>query len=112
MGTRSRFAGVARLVRRGEWTSYGDIAAAAGVPRAARAVGRDAATSDDFPNAHRVLRHDGTVAGSYADGSEREGRVRRLLENEGVLFSAAGRADPAAAGVLGRACPKTRQEAR
>ena len=89
------FAAVAALVRAGEWTTYGDVAAAAGRPRAARAVGRDAATSDDFPNAHRVLKHDGTISRGI-DGQRNLERARRLLEQEGVGFSAAGKADPAA----------------
>ena len=60
-------------------------------------VGREAATSDDFPNAHRVLTADGRVSrgpGDHRRASEL--RSRRLLEGEGVSFSATGRADPAA----------------
>ena len=60
-------------------------------------VGREAATSDDFPNAHRVLRADGTVGrGTDPGGRSSAERARRLLESEGVGFTESGRADPAA----------------
>lgn len=89
---------VASLVRRGEWTTYGDISAAVtGSVRAARAVARAAARSDDFPHAHRVLRADGSVArGEGPRRAERVERARRALAAEGVDFTLAGRADPAA----------------
>jgi len=89
---------VARLVRAGEWTTYGDISAAVtGTVRAARAVARAAALSDDFPNAHRVLRADGTIArGEGPRRAERVDRVRWALEDEGVAFGLSRRADPAA----------------
>ena len=93
-----RIVAVARLVRKGEWTTYGDISAAAtGSARAARAVARAAAVSADFPHAHRVLRADGTVArGDGPRRAERVNRARSELAAEGVAFSLAGRADPAA----------------
>jgi alkylated DNA nucleotide flippase Atl1 len=89
---------VARLVRKGEWTTYGDISAAVmGSVRAARAVARAAAISDDFPHAHRVLRADGTVVrGEGPRRAERVDRARSALAAEGVAFDLAGRADPAA----------------
>ena len=84
-------------MRVGEWTTYGDIAAAVGKPGAARAVGREAATSESFPNPHRVLKGDGTISrgGRRQRGRSIE-RARRLLEQEGIAFSPSGRADPAA----------------
>src|ERR671918_3244793 len=89
---------VARLIRRGEWTTYGDISAAVtGSVRAARAVARAAARSDDFPHALRVLRADGSVArGEGPRRAERVERARRALAAEGVAFSLAGRANPVA----------------
>jgi alkylated DNA nucleotide flippase Atl1 len=77
------------LVRRGEWTTYGDIGVAALGGRAARIVGRLAATHRRFPNAHRVLRAGGRLA---ADGHAPLRRMR--LEAEGITFDDAGRADP------------------
>lgn len=59
-------------------------------------MGRAAAAQDDFPNAHRVLRADGTVTRGAGRHRAHEARVRRLLETEGVAFSPGGRADPAA----------------
>src|ERR671918_2067055 len=89
---------VASLVRRGEWTTYGDISAAVtGSVRAARAVARSAARSDDFPYAHRVLRADGSIARSEGPRrTERVDRARSALAAEGVEFDLSGRADPAA----------------
>ena len=91
------YADVARAIRRGEWTSYGDIAAAIhGTPRAARAVGRTTATSDDFPNAHRVLRADGSIAAGSGACADRGAPVRERLEKEGVAFDRRGRAEAGA----------------
>jgi alkylated DNA nucleotide flippase Atl1 len=58
-------------------------------------VGRAASTMDDFPNAHRVLRADGTVGRGTDPGARNSAeRARRILEDEGVSFSRSGRADP------------------
>jgi len=96
MGPReSRYAEVAALVGAGEWTSYGDISAAVHASsRAARAVGRAAATSESFPNAHRVLRADGTIAPRSAPHSQDPAHIKTRLESEGVSFDGRGRADP------------------
>ncbi len=91
MKQQTEFGLIAALVRSGEWTTYGDIAEAAGSPRSARAVGHEAAMSDDFPNAHRVLRHDGTIARQRTSETT---RARNRLEAEGVNFDKSGRADP------------------
>ena len=92
---KTSYADVARTLRPGEWTSYGDIAAAVhGTPRAARAVGRITSSSDDFPNAHRVLRADGSIAAGRGPCANRGVPVREALEREGVSFDRRGRADP------------------
>jgi len=88
---------VAGQVRKGEWTTYGDISIAhRGDTLAARAVGRAAATLAMFPNPHRVLKEGGLVPEGWHD---HEGRgpdeCRRRLEAEGVSFTDDGRADPA-----------------
>ena len=92
------FMRVAAHVHPGEWTTYGDISAAVrGDKRAARAVGRAAATEDEFPNAHRVLRSPGQISrgvGACAQGQGVDGVRDRLLA-EGVVFDERGRADPA-----------------
>jgi methylated-DNA-[protein]-cysteine S-methyltransferase len=69
-----------RRIPAGETASYGEIAAAVGVPRAMRAVGRANATN---PTAlvvpcHRVIRSDGTIGG-YGGGLDRK---RWLLAHE------------------------------
>ena len=89
MGVAARVVAVAALVRPGEWTTYGDIGVAALGGRAARIVGRLAATHRRFPNAHRVLR----VGGRLADDGHAT-RRRMRLEAEGIRFDEAGRADP------------------
>jgi 6-O-methylguanine DNA methyltransferase, DNA binding domain len=53
---------MASHVRWGEWTTYGDISIAVrGDTKAARAVGRAAATLEHFPNPHRVLWNGGRI---------------------------------------------------
>lgn len=80
---REDFVRAAAAIRRGEWSTYGDIAAASGRPRSARAVARAAAVEEDFPNAQRVLRADGSIARPSAAQVE---RTRLQLEDEGVGF--------------------------
>lgn len=73
---------VAGLVAPGEWTTYGDVAWAAG-GRSARLVGSLAAQHPDFPNAHRVL----DAAGQVRRPTERQSSASRArLEEEGVPF--------------------------
>lgn len=76
---------VAGLVARGEWTTYGDVAWAAG-GRSARQVGSLAAQHPHFPNAHRVL----DAAGQVRRPTVRQSSASRArLEEEGVPFHGA-----------------------
>jgi alkylated DNA nucleotide flippase Atl1 len=81
---------VARLVGRGEWTTYGEIARVALGGRGARVVG-GAAARGLLGNAHRILLAGGRISSGW--GSE-TGECRRRLESEGIRFRN-GRADPA-----------------
>jgi len=80
---------VRRIVKdipRGETMSYAQVAALAGSPGAARAVGNIMKSNRDpeIP-CHRVIRSDGTPGG-YNQGSTE--KVRKLKE-EGVILSQA-----------------------
>ncbi|MBP0573471.1 methylated-DNA--[protein]-cysteine S-methyltransferase, partial [Mycobacterium tuberculosis] len=73
-----------RAVGRGETTTYGDLAARAGQPGAARAVGV-AMARNRWPivvPCHRVLASDGSLGGFSAPGGVKT--KRRLLRLEGV----------------------------
>lgn len=73
----------------GEWTTYGDLAAAAGLP-SARIVAHAAAHDPAFPNPHRVLGAGGRIRRPTRSQAD---RCRRRLEGEGLHFAGA-RADP------------------
>ncbi len=87
---------VYRVVRRipaGRVATYGQVAALAGMPGAARQVGwalHALTDADDVPW-QRVLNARGEI--SRRGESEIEGLQRSLLEAEGVDFDAAGRVD-------------------
>ncbi len=71
---------VVRSIPYGSVATYGEVAAAAGRPRAARAVGRVMARCPLWPvvPCHRVVRADGSLGGWGTDPGEK----RRLLEVE------------------------------
>lgn len=78
----------------GRWTTYGDLASAVGV--AAQSVGNYMA-NQPAPNAHRVLKTDGTVSPQFAwTESDRTDDPREILVEEGVMFDQRDRADPEA----------------
>ena len=80
---------VLETVPAGRWTSYADVVAALGAaPAAARRVNQ-ALIRHDLPNAHRVLRGDGSVAPTAL--GDPDGVVQRL-KREGVRFDDLGRA--------------------
>lgn len=63
--------------------SYGQVAAAAGHPGAARAVGLVMKNNYDLTvPCHRVIRADGKIGDYNRGGAERK---RKLLEEEGAL---------------------------
>lgn len=96
-GNAEAFMRIASNVRKGEWTTYGDVSIAViGHPNGARGAGRAAATAPEFPNPHRVLMEGGTINPNWRDG---EGRGpaecrRRLEEDDGVPFNEEDVADP------------------
>ncbi len=80
----------------GRWTTYGDVAEAAGRPAGARWAARLLAQGG-IPNAHRVMRASGTVSEGYREDEGRRGpeAARARLEAEGLTFGRGGTADPA-----------------
>ena len=92
--TGSVFMRIASRLREGEWTTYGDISIAVrGDTKAARSVGRAAASLHQFPHPERVLMEGGIVNPAWSDGVNGPDHCRRLLEGQGIRFDG-DRADP------------------
>jgi methylated-DNA-protein-cysteine methyltransferase related protein len=70
----------------GRVTTYGWIAKALGYPRGARMIGWIMNETPAGVPAQRVINSKGELSGSWAFGER--GRMRKLLEAEGVVFSA------------------------
>jgi methylated-DNA-protein-cysteine methyltransferase-like protein len=82
-----------RACPKGRVTTYGRLAEAVDYPRGGRVVGWIMSAIPahlDVP-AHRVVNRDGVLTGSKAFGAE--GRMRTLLEEEGVRFEPDGHVD-------------------
>lgn len=75
-----------RKVPKGKVVTYGQLAALAGNPRAARAVGMAMRTNPDIPvtPCHRVVASDGSLTG-YSAG-QGVSTKRKMLVDEGVSF--------------------------
>jgi methylated-DNA-protein-cysteine methyltransferase related protein len=94
----ARVAAAVRSVPAGRVASYGGVAAAAGRPAAARAVGRALARLPDGSDVPwwRVVSWRGEITMPRSGHAAPLQRV--LLTGEGVVFDTAGRADMAACG--------------
>jgi alkylated DNA nucleotide flippase Atl1 len=93
----TRAAEFVAAVPSGKWTSFGQVARAAGAEGGAIAIGDWLRRKGDtVPNVYRVLTVDGRVAQGFAPaGPTVLGdalTVRELLTREGVLIDAKGRA--------------------
>ncbi len=91
---RQRVYHVVRQVPAGRVTSYGDVAAVAGSPRAARGVGaalNALGPEDDDVPWWRVVNRSGRLSIPAVLG--RRVLQRTLLEREGIVFSEGGRID-------------------
>ncbi len=75
----------------GRVTTYGWLAKTIGYPRGARMVGWMMNESPEGVPAQRVINSKGELSGSWAFGQQ--GKMRRMLEAEGIIFSADGRVD-------------------
>jgi methylated-DNA-protein-cysteine methyltransferase-like protein len=75
----------------GRVTTYSWLGKAVGYPRGARMVGWFMNESPEGVPAQRVINSKGELSGSWAFGPP--GRMRELLEAEGIEFSADGRVD-------------------
>ncbi len=75
----------------GRVTTYGWIGKALGYPRGARMIGWFMNESPEGVPAQRVINSKGELSGSWAFGQQ--GKMRRLLEAEGIVFSDDGRVD-------------------
>src|SRR5437868_10066252 len=87
----TRVFALVRACPAGRVTTYGWIGKALGYPRGARMVGWMMNESPEGVPAQRVINSKGELSGSWAFGSP--GRMRKLLENEGVVFSEDERVD-------------------
>jgi methylated-DNA-protein-cysteine methyltransferase related protein len=75
----------------GRVTTYGWLAKTVGYPRGARMIGWFMNETPDGVPAQRVINSKGELSGSWAFGQQ--GRMRSMLEAEGIVFSADGRVD-------------------
>ncbi len=83
---RQRVLAIVAAIPKGNVMTYGQVAAAAGSPGAARAVGNIMMGNfDPAIPCHRVIRSDGTV-GDYNRGGERRKRLLLKEEKDGKKY--------------------------
>ena len=82
---KARVFALVRACPAGRVTTYGWLAKAIGYPRGARMVGWIMNESAEGVPAQRVINSKGELTGSWAFGER--GRMRQLLESEGIIFS-------------------------
>jgi methylated-DNA-protein-cysteine methyltransferase-like protein len=87
----ARVFALVRACPAGRVTTYGWLAKTVGYPRGARMVGWFMNESPEGVPAQRVINSKGELSGSWAFGQR--GRMRKLLEAEGIVFSEDGRVD-------------------
>ena len=94
MSTYERFYDVVRRIPAGRVTTYGAVAAEAGLPGRARQVGYAMAAVREVDHVpwHRVVNASGAIS-PRSTGSAGERIQRALLEAEGVSFDTSGRID-------------------
>lgn len=83
MDFKSKVLDIVRNIPRGKTMSYGEVAAMAGSPGAARAVGN--IMKQNYDNAvpcHRVIRADGKPCGYNRGGPEKK---MQILQSEGAI---------------------------
>lgn len=82
-----------KSIPQGKVASYGQVAALAGKPRAARAVGWALHVNPDPEGipCYRVVTKDGRVSRAFAFGGENVQRA--LLERDGVKFDSFGKVE-------------------
>jgi alkylated DNA nucleotide flippase Atl1 len=75
------------VIEKGEWTTYGDVAAAvSGNVNHARSVARVASTNPAFANPHRILSAGGKIHPDWHDDEGRGPEECERLREEGVGF--------------------------
>jgi len=96
MNFNERVYAFARRIPKGKVATYGQLAALAGQPRAARIAGGAMSRCPEGSGVpcHRVIRRDGTLCDEFVFGIS--GLQRQLLLSEGVLFLPDGRVNMAA----------------
>jgi methylated-DNA-protein-cysteine methyltransferase-like protein len=88
---KARFFALVRVCPVGRVTTYGWLAKKVGYPRRARMVGWFMYESPEGVPAQRVINSKGELSGSWA--FDEQGKMRNMLEAEGIVFSADGRVD-------------------
>ncbi len=88
---KSQVFALVRACPAGRVTTYGWLAKAVGYPRGARMVGWIMNETPEGVPAQRVINSKGELSGSWAFGQR--GKMRALLEAEGIIFDADERVD-------------------